>query len=141
MATNQQLYNLPSGNKGFLFTLDAFIASFIFLTTLLFTTYAVSQAAEFKTSNIHLIATASDALATLDNTNILGTLNATLIQNQTVTTLPPYYGYKLTITRSAGSALELGEEPPSGTFIGSATRYFKTPTDYGQARMRIWLKA
>ncbi|MFA4886617.1 MAG: hypothetical protein WC595_00220 [Candidatus Nanoarchaeia archaeon] len=141
MTTNQHWYNLPSDNKGFIFTLDAFIASLIFLTTLLFTTYAVSQAAEFKTTNIYLIATASDALAALDNTNVLETLNATLIQNQTITTLPPYYGYKLTISRSSGPALELGEEVPTGTFIGSATRYFKTPTDYGQARMRIWLKA
>ncbi len=137
-------------SRGFIFSVDALLASLtmgIFLIALL---YMSSQTSESHVAAIELQKQAGDALAVLDNSNLLGSANATLI-NDTLSQLLlasekwsmdiRYYNYSEGFAESGNLSFGASEANASEAQMGE--REFvsfenNSVKNYGIARLKIW---
>ncbi len=145
--------NRAPGTKsvhGFVFSIDALLASItmgIFLIALL---YLSSQTSENHITAIELQKQSGDALAVLDSGGLLGSANETLINGTLAQLLPTsekwnidiqYYNYSDGFAPAGNLSFGAGGENASFAQVGQ--REFvsfenNSVKNYGVARLRIW---
>ncbi len=142
MKTKKQSWPLPSGTKGFIFSLDAAIALFIVFMVLIASLYYVTRK-EDSLSNLQLVKTGYDIITILDNDGSLKTVDSATIEQNLNDLLPVNYHYRLEIntTKSKYILLETSNEIPEDQFIGVGKRFFVANTnEFGIAKFWIWVK-
>jgi hypothetical protein len=139
--------------KGFVYTLDAVFAA---ITLSLFTAaffFLSSQSEHDNFPSLALSHSASDSLAMLDKSGLLGSQNSTAINASLSSSFPSAVSYSLQLeyynyTNSSGFVrdgnLSLGASAPDGAQVSTSQREFlsisnKTVQKYGVARLKLWV--
>ena len=95
MKAKKKFLNLHCGNRGIIFTLDAFIAVIVFVLLLGLSSYYIGLSQGLRDVDLQTIRTGSDILALLDHKNILQTMNVDLIEINRDNVLPDLYDMKI----------------------------------------------
>ena len=138
-----QLLNLHSGNKGFIFSLDTVIAIMVVIIILIVSMFYITKAGDESVSKLQSLRIGSDVLALLDYRGTLDTLSVSDIEVDLNSMLPINYQMRI-------EANCMGQDPiivettdifPKDRFIGVGKRVFVTNSSkYCIADFRIWLK-
>lgn len=142
MAAKKQLWNLHcQDKKAVIFALDSAIAIVVVIAVLISASMYVNKEKflpKLQTSRI-----GSDVLASLDNNNILDTLNQDTIEQQINLLLPEQYEMRIKLTGEFGN-IQTNKTTSENKFIGSGKRIiFLTQgniTYQGIAQYWVWLK-
>lgn len=142
MKIKKQLWNLNSGDKGFILSFDAVMAVFVVLIILIVATFYATRASEDSLSKLQMIRTGNDILAILDYDGTLETKSAATIEEGLNELLPTSYHMMIEIKgKTFGPMIiETASEMPTDRFIGSGKRMFNKNAEYYIARYWIWLK-
>ncbi len=138
-----QLLNLQSGKRGFVFSLDVIIAIFVVTSILAASTFYIAKAGEDSVSNLQAIKVGSDIAAVLDYDGTLDTLNVDIIEVELNRVLPINNHMMIRIECSGQDSfvVETTDIYPNDRFIGTGKRVFVTNTGINCiANFEIWLR-
>ncbi len=132
---------LSYGNKGFIFTLDIAIATFLVIAFLAAGGYYISKGTE-PLPRLQMVRTGYDIIAVLDYSGALDSLDRDIINNELIEMLPPNYEMRLEIngTHPSSIIIETSSIPEGKKFVAAGKRFFVSGNYYETAKFYIWLK-
>ena len=131
------------GTKGFVFSLDAFVAVLVFAVVLLISGYYVTVLNQDRVPDLQMIKTGQDILAVLDYKGTLDTLDINQIENEVNNILPVNYHMRILITGNFPASpliMETTNENPTDSFVGTGKRVFYNGQSSAVAQFWVWLK-
>jgi len=140
-------------HRAFIFSIDATLAVFVLVATLIAMAYLSAQAEADPFVKVQTVRTAKDALYVLERQGTLETANRTLIESALSSALPGNIGARLEIETYyydsgafyLSNISEYGDALPSDQALYGARQDFVAMkngqiTNYSIARMTIWQK-
>lgn len=141
------------GLRGFIFSIDAALAVFLFALLLFTSAFLSAQASSDAYGKLQVVHAGKDALAIADKQGALSSGNATIIEGALLRLLPPNIGMHVGVstyyyyngTFGLLNTSEYGEEIPGNITVYGASREFVAMrngqvSNYSVARMSIWQK-
>jgi len=132
--------NLLCGNRGFVLSLDALIATLVVILILVASAYYIHDLDDGSFSKLQMVRTGSDILVLLEHEGFLQTLDKDGIENELMVLLPINYDMRIDVNCPSQS-IQTSFLPPTKTMIVGGKRVLvRENLEYCTVRYWIWLK-